>query len=423
MFKSLLKRYPGFLTLVAILAIACMLQAVFSVPGPVRKAGAQSDNLIQNASVETVSPGDPTTPAGWLRGGYGNNNRQLVYLGEGRTGNRALAVTITSHSDGDGKWYFSDVSAEPGLTYQYEAYYLTDGDTALTVRYTDQNGVETYADFLSLPPSPTVWAKATHRFTPPAGTKSLTVFHSLQSRGTLITDDYSLRALSSGAAGEGMVAFAFDDGWSSHMDAGAILYQAGAQGTFFVVSQFMGQAGRLTFPNLQGLAEWGHEIGDHSASHPDLTLITDPYQLTREMILSKLVIGRDIGIENVRGFAYPNNGYNATTAPYAKAAYLYARTSEPGFVDATSNRFELPAMAVNRIQYPDVVGTAKGWMDTAFVSGKLVIIFIHPVDFKKSELSATPDELRAMVAYAKAKGLKIVTVEKGVRRIFGLDKL
>jgi len=69
-------------------------------------------NLISNPSFESSS----TTPVGWSKGGYGTNNRALTFPVSGLNGGRGAGVSITSYTNGDAKWYFTDVPVAPGKT-------------------------------------------------------------------------------------------------------------------------------------------------------------------------------------------------------------------------------------------------------------------------------------------------------------------
>ncbi len=80
------------------------------------------------------------------------------------------------------------------------------------------------------------------------------------------------------------VAFSFDDGFASNVRSAAILEEFGATGMFFVPSGFVGtpsvQAARdfygfsagvdepaMTWDDLEGLLDRGHEVGNHTRGH------------------------------------------------------------------------------------------------------------------------------------------------------------
>ena len=145
-------------------------------------------NLIANPSVES---GFGPLPANWKRGQWGTNQTTFSYPVSGIDGARAIAVTMTSHSSGDAKWYFDDVNVTPGTTYTYEESYKASVPTELILRYTQSDGSFSYAWLASLSPSST-WTETTRSFTAPAGVAAVTIFHLIASPGELTTDAFSL---------------------------------------------------------------------------------------------------------------------------------------------------------------------------------------------------------------------------------------
>lgn len=145
-------------------------------------------NLIANPGLETV--GANGLPTGWLKGGYGTNDRTLTYPVTSADGTKAMQVKITSYTNGDAKWYFADVPIKAGSTYQFSDDSVSDVSTIVTARYTMQDGSFSYPDIGTVP------AGEQHtvvQFTPPVGAVSMTIFHLIKGAGSLTTDNYSLQ--------------------------------------------------------------------------------------------------------------------------------------------------------------------------------------------------------------------------------------
>lgn len=157
---------------------------------PLSTVNATSSNLIGNSSLETVNPVDSTLPDQWFQGGFGTNNRTFEYPVAGTEGVNAAKVTISSYTDGDAKWYFTDVPVSTGNIYHFSDKYISNVPTVLYARYM-VNGSEYYAFIKNIPASP-VWTTAVADITPPTGATSLTIFHLLNGVGSLTVDDYSL---------------------------------------------------------------------------------------------------------------------------------------------------------------------------------------------------------------------------------------
>lgn len=182
-----------------------------------------------------------------------------------------------------------------------------------------------------------------------------------------------------------LASITFDDGYRDNHDvAAARLAQHGARATFFVVSDFVGGAGRLWYDRaaamlrrrgvegdeltreiealkllpavererrltaaganddevgdgfapmsraqVQALAGAGHEIGAHSATHAILTR-TDDLELERELVESRRALEAWVG-RPVTGLAYPNGDHDERVVARARAAgYAWACTTVPG---------------------------------------------------------------------------------------------
>ncbi len=162
-------------------------------------AAAQSaslgPNLIQNPSVETV--GTNGLPDRWNKGGYGTNTRVLTYPVTGYQTLKGLQVVISAYTDGDAKWFFDDVSVSPGKQYQFSDYYNSNVGSTLFARFLLSSGLFAYQDLATLPSS-TVYTNATTTFTAPGNAVSVTVFHVISQAGTLQTDEFELREVTTG---------------------------------------------------------------------------------------------------------------------------------------------------------------------------------------------------------------------------------
>jgi len=100
---------------------------------------------------------------------------------------------MTARTDGDAKWYFSDVEVTPGASYTFSNKYISTTLSTLTARYTDTGGNFTYVDLVSNLPASSTWITASQTFTIPTNMTKLTIFHLINSVGTLSIDDAELR--------------------------------------------------------------------------------------------------------------------------------------------------------------------------------------------------------------------------------------
>lgn len=110
------------------------------------------------------------------------------------------------------------------------------------------------------------------------------------------------------------VVLTFDDGWASQWNAVLELNERGMKGVFFVMGGSIG----LTDAQLRRMVGWGHEIGAHSLTHPDLTQLSDA-QLYNEVAGSKKTLESRLGIP-IRFFAYPYGAYDGRVVDAVAAA-------------------------------------------------------------------------------------------------------
>ncbi len=154
------------------------------------------------------------------------------------------------------------------------------------------------------------------------------------------------------------LSFTFDDGHRTHLATAALLDQHGLRATFYPVTSWTsdardaGDRSKITWPEWKDLAARGHEIGNHSASHPDLRKCDDA-ALERECVASANLITAKVGIAP-RSFAYPFCKSDDRSRRLVLANHLAAR----GYFPLYENDF--PAAKANA-QVDDAI--AKGaWM-------------------------------------------------------------
>jgi hypothetical protein len=158
-------------------------------------------NLIGNANLET----SVLVPDIWNRGGYGENTVKFSYPLVGTGDSRAIRVDMTAHENGDAKWYFDDVPVKPSTKYIFSDSSLSNVQTPIDIRYKiatkntmlGQKYRYRYVKLGDVPAQTTPTVKQ-FTFTTPANAVSLTIFHSLDRVGYLVTDDYVLTEVGAG---------------------------------------------------------------------------------------------------------------------------------------------------------------------------------------------------------------------------------
>lgn len=126
--------------------------------------------------------------------------------------------------------------------------------------------------------------------------------------------------------GRTVVSLTFDDGWACQFRyARPILASFGMRATFFVNSNLIGGADRMTWEDLEALASDGHEIGGHTLDHPDLS------SLERDEARRQVCDDREALVARgfpARSFAYPGGAYDSAVAAIVReCGYESARAA------------------------------------------------------------------------------------------------
>lgn len=134
------------------------------------------------------------------------------------------------------------------------------------------------------------------------------------------------------------VMLTFDDGVLNQYTNGyPILKKYGLTGLFFIVSQRSG----ITGTQMKEMTSNGMDIGSHSAHHPDLTKVTDPSELSAEIVSSKYGLQSASG-KAVNAFSYPGCGWNTQILSYvASAGYLLGMSCGPNIDNYPGNNLVL----------------------------------------------------------------------------------
>jgi peptidoglycan/xylan/chitin deacetylase (PgdA/CDA1 family) len=148
------------------------------------------------------------------------------------------------------------------------------------------------------------------------------------------------------------IVISFDDGWATQFEyALPSLEKYHYSATFFVVTDYIGRPGFISWSQLQTLLTDGMRIGSHSRSHPRLSKITDSAKLWDEIYNSKTILETQLEAP-VEEFAYPYGSYNVKAAAVVKAAgYRAGRGCCSGIAHTSRDVFTLKAiMAPNDLE-------------------------------------------------------------------------
>jgi peptidoglycan/xylan/chitin deacetylase (PgdA/CDA1 family) len=147
----------------------------------------------------------------------------------------------------------------------------------------------------------------------------------------------------------------FDDGYRDlYVNATPVLARLGMRATAYVITSRLknGYPLFLTWRLLRQLPSRGIEIGSHTATHVDLTSLSDR-DAARELVQSRRAIERRLR-RPVRWLAYPFGDYDARIERLVRrAGYVLAVTTDPGSVQSARR-----PLALRRLQVLDSTGVA-----------------------------------------------------------------
>ncbi|MGZ6976452.1 MAG: polysaccharide deacetylase family protein, partial [Acidimicrobiia bacterium] len=121
--------------------------------------------------------------------------------------------------------------------------------------------------------------------------------------------------------------------------------------TFFVITGRMTEPGFLSADQIRELDKAGMDVGDHTAHHVDLPMLTAS-ELRMETAGSRQVLDRLLG-HPVYFFAYPFGAFNDNVVAAVKdAGFTMAYTTAGGTTESTSAPLTMPRVHVGRAETP-----------------------------------------------------------------------
>lgn len=168
------------------------------------------------------------------------------------------------------------------------------------------------------------------------------------------------------------VILTFDDSTEDHYSSAfEIMKKYNVRGTFYIITDLIGQSGRLTLNQLSEMSRYGNEIASHSATHPIFTSINES-TIRNELSKSKEYLEANGFFTG--SFAYPGHRRNDFTNSIVFQYFPYIR---PFLHQGT----EILRDDVNRmINYINGVLSSGGKDTSIFVN----IHLVKPSDYPSS---------------------------------------
>jgi peptidoglycan/xylan/chitin deacetylase (PgdA/CDA1 family) len=230
----------------------------------------------------------------------------------------------------------------------------------------------------------------------------------------------------SSASAQTVVSLTFDDGIQTQLGAASVLESHGMRGTFYINSGTVGSKGFfMSWPQVDGLASTGHEIGGHTIDHQRLTTLTAAAQ--RQEVCDDATTLRSRGYA-ITDFAYPYGAGSVepgVLSALSDCGYLSARkvgeirgdigcdncpaadTLPPG------NRYGMRSTPVT--VGPITLSMLEGWVTQAEAGGGVLPIVFHSICDGCEDASVSITDFTAFIDWLSARSV-IGTVVKPVNR-------
>jgi peptidoglycan/xylan/chitin deacetylase (PgdA/CDA1 family) len=229
--------------------------------------------------------------------------------------------------------------------------------------------------------------------------------------GTLVLGTTSATAAAAPAArrSAGTASITFDDGRTNQYEnARPVLDAAGFKGTFYIISDALGWGSKnyMAAPQLRRLAAGGHEIGNHTKTHDDLTTLSSS-EVDSQFAASQAKIRKASGVTPTT-CAYPYGRSDASVQRIAAKYFSACRGTSGGVNKAASvKRYDLRAFYVTTSTTPAQVRKAAA---DAKANGTWIVFVFHGVGSVKSSDDVTTSAFANEIKAIKSTGITVRTV-------------
>ncbi len=197
------------------------------------------------------------------------------------------------------------------------------------------------------------------------------------------------------------IEISFDDGGILDLKVADMLDKYGLKATFYVVIDYVGQEGYLTWENIKDLDKRGFTIGSHTCSHPQ-----DLKKLHEEDLFYEIQNSKDM-IETVLGhgitkFCYPRGRQNERVRQIvAEAGYIEARvTGKPGIIEV-KDKLQMPGTIhiYQRKEYgnQNIVDFASDVFEKLKKEGGYCNVWGHSQEMQREQMWSTLEGVLSLV--------------------------
>jgi len=204
---------------------------------------------------------------------------------------------------------------------------------------------------------------------------------------------------------KGKIVFTFDDGYSSLYSAAySILDSEAVAGTFYLTSDSIGTAGKMSWANAQTMAADGQDIQCHTKTHANFNTLSDA------QILAELTGCEDAFVANSlttpSHTAYPHGNCTPAQAVVVATKRSSGRGIAEAYATTGTSKYFIPSFYIDAGK---TVSQIKAIMDVAASSKRAATFYAHEIDVAGRLTSA---QLTELVQYAKSINVDIITISQ-----------
>jgi peptidoglycan/xylan/chitin deacetylase (PgdA/CDA1 family) len=274
-------------------------------------------------------------------------------------------------------------------------------------------------EFIGLPGPASTWTKFSSDFSIPQDTQTMTVYHLINTVGSLSTSDFSMTTYKPVGFKRPIVTLTFDDGYQDTDTYGLpILQTEGMLSTQFIITDLVGQPNYMTVAEVQALHSDGEEVASHTVTHDDMTQETAS-QVTTELSQSQSILKGWIGTP-VTDMAYPYGLYNSSVQAATSKYYSGARGVEDGL--NSKDNFNPYDIKVQNIYDTTTTAQVADWVTQAQTTDTWLVLVYHSVDpssnpYGGEEWNVTPTQLTAQLGAIKNSGITVETMQQALAEV------
>lgn len=221
-----------------------------------------------------------------------------------------------------------------------------------------------------------------------------------------------------------VVSLTFDDFPKSAGTVGCkILSDMDVRATYYFCADFAGRTVKgvrqFDLEDLPRLSALGHEIGCHTASHPEVPSL-HPNDLDSELARNAACL-RAAGITTpIRTFAYPHGRVDPRSKRRLAERFVACRGVYP---QAHRGKADLGLLRCLSLE-PHILAARPldAWLDEVVRDRSWLILLTHDVDERPSPYGITPAHLANVLERVRARGIEMRTVAETVDDLVNADR-